>query len=1115
MAWDKSKTLKSAERFVASGKTANAIEEYLKVLKENPKDWNLIIQVADLYLKLNNAPEAISWFQKVADHYYTDGFFLKAIAIYKRVNKLDPSLTDICLKLSELYLKQGLTMDAKAQLQSVAQQYLSRNLNKEAIHTLKKLIEIEPENIKTRNDLAKAYKNEGMVPEAIKEFLDISDQLSRKGLLKESLVVLETAYKLDPKDTETLRKILSIYHEQKESQKGAALLDEALRADPSNSEILGLLAEAHAARRDFEKAHEALDRAILNSSRKEQFWTLKGEIFLKAGDLQAAFGQYVLVVDKEIQKKEIDTAVELLQQITEANPSFPPAWLKLIDVYSMLRQQANTLSAYNSLVDALISKAMHAEALKYVRKLIQLDPDDDQHKEKLEFVRSFVEETRIDTKLPEKEVPPEESKESAAEATDADIGIEIEIPPSPPPPPPPKRSPSLLRTQPAPAPPIVSLPPMQKVSASSTAPAPSGTYQVSKEEKEYVSEHLIEAEVFNKYGLIDKALEQVHGVLSKYPNSMQAHQKLKEIFLEKGERDKAVDECIIMARILRRHGDTDQAEDLLSEARQINPNHAALEKAFKEAVAPAPAAPPKGPDVMGEIEKLAQTIRTKSGSFKVPAASKPPGTVKLPPELSKSKSPSPSLSKQLFDSIMKSTTPSVQKSRPSVSTRPPSAPKMPFPSEPVEEIEIGLPESAFEEIDFFSEQGMKDESWKLFQELKQKHPDDPGVVKRLAAMQEPAPVVSEKEPVFPEPEEIYVNLDDMDLPPLEIPSQSQTGSATDVPGHDDSALFGIDLSEMPPVEIEVEMFVEPLEQIPEVSAENLPSFMEDQQAVHPKERSTEETWDLSDFAQPSPGTPVEIDLGPTEFTELEYATQTESAQDSASEQNAEPEKVPQKEKEILVAPERTFSEAMDAVFQKGEEEEAEAEPVAVKAPEELFEEEDEFFDLAAELEEGFLNVQSAVEDDRPPDGQTYSFEEILSDFKKGVEKQLGAEDYDTRYNLGIAYKEMGLIDEAIAEFQIAAKDIRRFLECCSMLGLCFLEKGMNKLAVKWYQRGLDTPGYSEDEYQGLRFELGQVEEASGDLAKALEIYQEVFGVNANYRNVSKKIKELQDKLKKK
>jgi len=168
------------------------------------------------------------------------------------------------------------------------------------------------------------------------------------------------------------------------------------------------------------------------------------------------------------------------------------------------------------------------------------------------------------------------------------------------------------------------------------------------------------------------------------------------------------------------------------------------------------------------------------------------------------------------------------------------------------------------------------------------------------------------------------------------------------------------------------------------------------------------------------------------------------------------------------------------------------------------------FDLAAELEEGLLNVQSAVEEDRPSDGQNYSIEDILSDFKKGVDKQLGSEDYDTRYNLGIAYKEMGLIDEAIAEFQIAAKDQKRFLECCSMLGLCFVEKGMHKLAIKWYQRGLESPGYSEDEYQGLRFDLAQAHEAMGETERALEVFHEVYGINANYRNVSRKIKELQE-----
>ncbi len=395
-------------------------------------------------------------------------------------------------------------------------------------------------------------------------------------------------------------------------------------------------------------------------------------------------------------------------------------------------------------------------------------------------------------------------------------------------------------------------------------------------------------------------------------------------------------------------------------------------------------------------------------------------------------------------------------------------------------------------------------------------------------------------------EDISIHLDDMDLPPLEIPAEQGISSTPNISGSDESSLAALDLSAISPVEIEVETSTEPLEQIPEMQAEATQAVGEPQPPiVSSKERSSEEAWDLRDFAglarslnestpreeppeihlddsmligEPAPNEPPEVDLGPTEFAELEDANQQEKEEEVVHKeqqtQMEEQESIP-KEPDRQVILERTFGEAMDDVFRKRSEPEVEPESLAVKAPEELFEEEDEFFDLAAELEEGFLNVQSAVEDDRPPDGQTYSFEEILTDFKKGVEKQLGAEDYDTRYNLGIAYKEMGLIDEAIAEFQIAAKDPKRFLECCSMLGICFLEKGMNKLAVKWYQRGLDTPGYSEDEYQGLRFDLGQVEEASGDLAKALEIYQEVYGVNANYRNVSKKIKELQDKLKKK
>jgi tetratricopeptide (TPR) repeat protein len=169
------------------------------------------------------------------------------------------------------------------------------------------------------------------------------------------------------------------------------------------------------------------------------------------------------------------------------------------------------------------------------------------------------------------------------------------------------------------------------------------------------------------------------------------------------------------------------------------------------------------------------------------------------------------------------------------------------------------------------------------------------------------------------------------------------------------------------------------------------------------------------------------------------------------------------------------------------------------------------FDLGAELGDLF-GAQSAVEDE-PASAQSSELgdsglADIFKEFKKGVDKQLGNEDYDTRYNLGIAYKEMGLVDEAIAEFQLAAKDPNRLLECSSMLGICFMDKGMPKLAIKWFEKGLKTAGRREEEYQGLRYDLATAYEAAGDLDTALGIFTELYGQDANFRDVAAKLREL-------
>ncbi|HRC88159.1 MAG TPA: tetratricopeptide repeat protein, partial [Thermoanaerobaculia bacterium] len=173
----------------------------------------------------------------------------------------------------------------------------------------------------------------------------------------------------------------------------------------------------------------------------------------------------------------------------------------------------------------------------------------------------------------------------------------------------------------------------------------------------------------------------------------------------------------------------------------------------------------------------------------------------------------------------------------------------------------------------------------------------------------------------------------------------------------------------------------------------------------------------------------------------------------------------------------------------------------------LFDDEQEFFDLAAELEEELKQEELGGENlFAQPHEQ--SLEEIVEGFKRGVAEHLSTEDYETHFNLGIAYREMGLLDEAIGEFQLASKSPARLVDCCSMLGISFLEKGLPELAVKWYRRGLDHPGLSEDESLALLYDLGNAYAVAGDREGAYKTFVEVYGTNSHYRDVVARLEEL-------
>lgn len=144
------------------------------------------------------------------------------------------------------------------------------------------------------------------------------------------------------------------------------------------------------------------------------------------------------------------------------------------------------------------------------------------------------------------------------------------------------------------------------------------------------------------------------------------------------------------------------------------------------------------------------------------------------------------------------------------------------------------------------------------------------------------------------------------------------------------------------------------------------------------------------------------------------------------------------------------------------------------------------------------------------------------DFLDEFRNELGLEeapapvddDYETIFHTAVAYREMGLLEDAIRGFQDAVNRVRptdstrRFFQCCNLLGLCFVEKGMPNLAIMWYRRAMETPNLSSEESHAMLYEMGNSYAVAGDQTKAVECFEQIYAVNVGYRDVSMRLEKL-------
>ncbi len=240
MAVNREQVLQSAEKLLARGKLDQALKEYLRVLEENPKDISTLNKVGDLYVRMNRPADSIPYFTRIADFYSKDGFFLKAIAIFKKINKIDPAQLEVYDKLADLYHKQGLVQDARSQYQVLADHYQKNNRAVDAIEVYKKMATIDPGDMRIQVRLADLYRASNQKDQAVMQYGLIGSMLLKRGAHDEAAQVFQKALELSPDDAESQKNLVRSLLAQNNTEAAMAIL----RAAPRTASSLALFAEA-------------------------------------------------------------------------------------------------------------------------------------------------------------------------------------------------------------------------------------------------------------------------------------------------------------------------------------------------------------------------------------------------------------------------------------------------------------------------------------------------------------------------------------------------------------------------------------------------------------------------------------------------------------------------------------------------------------------------------------------------------------------------------------------------------------------------------------------------------------------------------------------------------
>jgi tetratricopeptide (TPR) repeat protein len=207
LAVNKRKILENARKLAQKGAQAKALKEYEKLVKLDPRDAKLRLEIGDAYRRWGQVDEAIDTYVKVADQYTREGFDARAVAVYKQIVNLDPDRTASYEPLADLYERMGLAAEAVSALQTAADSHHRQGRKREALELLRKMATMDPTNTTSRLKVAELLRQEGLNQEAVAEYAQVGQELDRQGDVEVACKIYRRLLELDPDHVEALARL--------------------------------------------------------------------------------------------------------------------------------------------------------------------------------------------------------------------------------------------------------------------------------------------------------------------------------------------------------------------------------------------------------------------------------------------------------------------------------------------------------------------------------------------------------------------------------------------------------------------------------------------------------------------------------------------------------------------------------------------------------------------------------------------------------------------------------------------------------------------------------------------------------------------------------------------